>query len=492
VNALLVAGTTSDAGKTTVVTGLCRWLARHGVRVAPYKAQNMSNNSMVCADGAEIGRAQWIQAVAAGAEPEAAMNPVLLKPGSDRRSHVVLLGEPWGELSSTDFLTQRGDLAKAAFAAYDDLASRYDVVICEGAGSPTEINLRRSDYVNMGLARHADAPVVVVGDIDRGGVFASMFGTVALLDPADQRLISGFIVNKFRGEVSLLEPGIQMLRKASGRPTFGIVPWLPDLWLDSEDALDVPARRASAGSAGGDPSVLTIAVVRFPRISNFTDLDALAVEPTTEVFFTADPADVRSADLVVLPGSRATTADLAWLHSTDLAEALTARVAEGRPVLGICGGYQMLGGRIDDPYGVEGGGSHTGLGLLPVATVFAREKVLARPAPTAYEIHHGVVSVGGDAAGFPGGCRVGATWATIWHGLLDDDATRHAFLTEVAALTGKPAPDGSVSFAARREARLDALADAIDDHVDTPALLTLIESGAPSGLPFVPPGAPVL
>jgi adenosylcobyric acid synthase len=492
VNALLVAGTTSDAGKTTVVTGLCRWLARQGVRVAPYKAQNMSNNSMVCSDGAEIGRAQWIQAVAAGVEPEAAMNPVLLKPGSDRRSHVVLMGEPWGELSSTDFLTERGELAKAAFAAYDDLASRYDVVICEGAGSPTEINLRRSDYVNLGLARHADAPVVVVGDIDRGGVFASMFGTVALLDAADQRLVSGFIVNKFRGDLSLLQPGIEMLRNASGRRTYGVLPWFPDLWLDSEDALDVPARRASAGSSAAGSSALTIAVVRFPRISNFTDLDALAVEPTTRVFFTADPADLRDADLVVLPGSRATTSDLAWLRSTGLADAVTARVAEGRPVLGICGGYQVLGGPIEDPYGVEGGGDHTGLGLLPVATRFAREKVLARPAATAYEIHHGVVSVDGEAAKFPGGCRVGATWGTIWHGLLDEDATRHAFLSEVAGLTGKPAPDGSVSFAAKREARLDRLADAIDEHLDTSALLALIESGPSANLPFIPPGAPTL
>ncbi|HET6298391.1 MAG TPA: cobyric acid synthase [Kribbella sp.] len=482
---LLVAGTTSDAGKTTVVTGLCRWLARHGVRVAPYKAQNMSNNSMVCADGAEIGRAQWIQAVAAGAEPEAAMNPVLLKPGSDQRSHVVLMGEPWGELTSRGFLTERAELAKAAFAAYDDLASRYDVVISEGAGSPTEINLRQSDYVNMGLAQHTRAPVVVVGDIDRGGLFASMFGTVALLSAADQALVSGFVVNKFRGDVSLLQPGIDMLASVTGRPTYGVLPWLPDLWLDSEDALDIPARRTAH-----DADVLSVAVVRFPRISNFTDLDALAVEPTTSVFFTASPAEVRDADLVVLPGSRATTSDLAWLRSTGLADAVVARVAAGRPVLGICGGYQLLGGAIADPLGVEGGGSHTGLELLPVATEFAAAKILARPAPTAYEIHHGVVSATGEAEAFPGGCRIGVVWGTIWHGLLDDDAVRHRFLAEIAAMTGKSAPDGTVSFAALREARLDLLADAIDEHLDTAALLELIEKGAPAGLRFVPPGAP--
>lgn len=480
---LLIAGTTSDAGKTTVVTGLCRWLARQGVRVAPYKAQNMSNNSMVCADGAEIGRAQWIQAVAAGAEPEAAMNPVLLKPGSDRRSHVVLMGEPWGELTARGFLTERAELAKAAFAAYDDLASRYDVVISEGAGSPTEINLRQSDYVNMGLAQHAQAPVVVVGDIDRGGVFASMFGTVALLDASDQALLSGFLVNKFRGDVSLLQPGIDMLTTATGRPTYGVLPWLPELWLDSEDALDIPVRRTTSAD------VLAVAVVRFPRISNFTDLDALAVEPTNNVFFTTSSAEVRDADLVVLPGSRATVADLEWLREHGLADAVAARVAAGRPVLGICGGYQLLGGAISDPHGVEGGGEHTGLGLLPVATVFAAEKVLARPAPTAYEIHHGVATVVGEAADFPGGCRVGNAWGTIWHGLLDDDAARHAFLTEVAELTGKPAPDGTVSFAALRESRLDRLADAIDAHVDTGALMKLIEGG-PTGAPFIPPGAP--
>ncbi|GAA1574784.1 cobyric acid synthase [Kribbella hippodromi] len=480
---LLIAGTTSDAGKTTVVTGLCRWLARQGVRVAPYKAQNMSNNSMVCADGTEIGRAQWIQAVAAGAEPEAAMNPVLLKPGSDRRSHVVLMGQPWGELSARGFLTERAELAKAAFAAYDDLASRYDVVISEGAGSPAEINLRQSDYVNMGLAQHTRAPVVVVGDIDRGGVFASMFGTVALLDAADQALISGFLVNKFRGDVSLLQPGIDMLGTVTGRPTYGVLPWLPDLWLDSEDALDIPVRRTAP------TDLLTIAVVRFPRISNFTDLDALAVEPTNSVFFTTSAAEVRDADLVVLPGSRATVSDLEWLRTHGLADALVARARRGAPVLGICGGYQALGAMVSDPDGVETGGDHPGLDLLPVTTVFRPEKTLARPAPTAYEIHHGVVEVVGEADEFPGGCRRGNMWGTIWHGLLDDDAARHAFLTEVAALTGKPAPDGTVSFTALREQRLDRLADLIEEHADTAALMQLIEHGA-SAAPFVPPGAP--
>ena len=479
----MIAGTTSDAGKTTIVTGLCRWLARRGVRVAPYKAQNMSNNSMVCAGGGEIGRAQWIQAVAAGVEPEPTMNPVLLKPGSDRRSHVVVMGEPWGELAARDFTTRRGALADAAFAGYDDLAARYDVIVCEGAGSPTEINLRASDYVNLGLARRIDAPVLVVGDIDRGGVFASMFGTLALLDADDQRLISGFVVNKFRGDRSLLEPGLEMLRGVTGRPVLGVVPWLPDLWLDSEDALDIDGRRASGGGA------LTIAVVRFPRISNFTDVDALAVEPTTTVFFTADPADVLAADLVVLPGSRATVADLEWLRSAGLAAAVTQRAGRGGAIFGICGGYQMLGGAIDDPDGVEGG-SATGLDLLPVTTRFQATKTLARPGPTAYEIHHGVMTVTGPADEFAGGCRRASIFGTAWHGLLDDDRTRHAFLTEIAAAVGKPAPDGTTSFRELREARLDRLADAIDEHLDTAAIEAVVDKGVPAGLPIVPPGAP--
>ena len=245
---LLVAGTTSDAGKSIVTTGLCRAFARRGLKVAPYKAQNMSNNSMVCAadgdgPGAEIGRAQWIQALAAGAVPEAAMNPVLLKPGGDRKSHVVVMGQPAGEISSAEFIGGRTHLAAAAHAAYDDLASRFDIVVSEGAGSPAEINLRAGDYVNMGLARHADIPTIVVGDIDRGGVFAAMYGTVALLEPEDQRLIAGFVVNKFRGDETLLKPGLDRLESLTGRRVFGVLPWSPDVWLDSEDALDLEGRR---------------------------------------------------------------------------------------------------------------------------------------------------------------------------------------------------------------------------------------------------------
>ena len=295
---LLIAGTTSDAGKTTVTAGLCRALARRGLKVAPYKAQNMSNNSMVCRGpdgiGVEIGRAQWVQALAARAIPEPAMNPVLLKPGSDQRSHVVLMGRPWGHVSSSDWLEGRRALAEAAHSAFDDLTARYDIVIAEGAGSPTEINLRAGDYVNLGLARHAGLATLVVGDIDRGGVFAAFFGTVALLSPEDQALVAGFIVNKFRGNLELLTPGLRDLERLSGRKVYGTLPWHPDVWLDSEDALDLQGRRATQNGAR------RVAVVRLPRISNFTDVDALGLEPDLDVVFASHPSALADADLLVL------------------------------------------------------------------------------------------------------------------------------------------------------------------------------------------------
>jgi adenosylcobyric acid synthase len=485
---LLVAGTTSDAGKSVLTTGLCRWLHRQGVRVAPFKAQNMSNNSMVTADGAEIGRAQWVQALAAGAEPEAAMNPVLLKPGSDLASHVVLRGRPYGWLDAASFAGARADLAEAAYASYDELRERYDVVVCEGAGSPAEINLRRHDFVNMGLARHDDIPTIVVGDIDRGGVFAALYGTLALMPEADRRLVRGFVVNKFRGDPGLLEPGLRELEELTGRPVLGVLPWLADLWLDSEDSIDVEAGRivASAGVGAGSSGVapLRVAVVRLPRVSNVTDVDALALEPNLDLRFVTSPAEMVDADLVVLPGTRATLDDLAWLRSRGLEGPLVERHRGGRPVLGICGGYQLLGRLVSDPDGVESGApaKAPGLGLLPVVTRFAREKVLGRPRGTAlgcavagYEIHHGTVEVRGGEP-FLDGCRDGATWGTLWHGTLENDDFRRAFLREVAGDAHRDdwEPDPGATFGARREARLDTLAEAVAEHLDTEALAGLL------------------
>ncbi|TFV57036.1 cobyric acid synthase [Mycobacterium sp. PS03-16] len=488
---LLVAGTTSDAGKSVVTTGLCRALARRGVKVAPYKAQNMSNNSMVCAasdgHGVEIGRAQWVQALAAQAVPEPAMNPVLLKPGSDRRSHVVLMGRPWGEVSSSDWLEGRRPLAEAAHAAFDDLASRYDVVVAEGAGSPAEINLRAGDYVNLGLARHAGLPTVVVGDIDRGGVFAAFLGTVALLSPEDQALLAGFVVNKFRGDQALLEPGLRDLERVTGRRVYGTLPWHPDLWLDSEDALDLEGRRSTGSGAR------RAAVIRLPRISNFTDVDALGLEPGLDVVFVSDPRGLGDADLVVLPGTRATIADLAWLRSRGLDRAVRAHAAAGKPLLGICGGFQMLGRMIRDPHAVEGPVPEAeGLGLLEVETTFAPEKALRLPqgsglgaAAAGYEIHHGRITRAPGVDEFLGGARAGQVFGTMWHGSLEGDALRRAFLAETLGL----APS-EVSFTAARERRLDVLGDLVESHLDVDALLELVAAGPDPDLPFLPPGAP--
>ena len=491
---LLVAGTTSDAGKSIVTSGLCRAFVRRGVKVAPFKSQNMSNNSMVV-DGptgtGEIGRAQWVQALAAEVEPEVAMNPVLLKPGSDQRSHVVVLGQPAGEVSSRDFVDGRRHLAAAAYDAFDDLASRFDVVVAEGAGSPTEINLRASDYVNMGLARHGGLATVVVGDIDRGGVFAAMYGTVALLEPADQQLIAGFVVNKFRGDESLLAPGLDRLEQLSGRRVFGVLPWSADLWLDSEDALDLAGRRA------GDHDVaLRVAVVRLPRISNFTDVDALGLESGVDVRFASDPRDLTDADVIVLPGTRATISDLRWLRSRGLDTAILDHAAAGRPVLGICGGFQMLGRTISDPEGVEGdaGAEVEGLGLLDVTTTFAAQKVLRLPvgealgAPaTGYEIHHGRTARGSGEE-FLGGARSGQVFGTMWHGSLESDELRRAFLGEVAGAVGRTYESSGVSFAEQREARLDLLGDLVEQKLDVEALLAMAEHGAPDDLVVLPPG----
>ncbi len=495
--ALLVAGTTSDAGKSVLTAGICRWLARQGVRVAPFKAQNMSLNSMVTADGAEIGRAQAMQAAAAGVEPSAHMNPVLLKPGSDRRSQVVLLGHPVAEVDAMEYGAHKERLREVVATSLAKLRAEYDVVICEGAGSPAEINLRPGDIANMGLARAADLPVIVVGDIDRGGVFAALYGTVGLLSPEDQRLVAGFVINKFRGAPELLAPGLAQITALTGRHVYGVVPWLGGLWLDVEDSLALDGSRsaAAAGDRHGD-DVLRVSVVRLPRISNFTDVDALAAEPGVIVRYATTPDELADADLVVLPGSRATVSDLTWLHERGLATEVVRRARAGRPVLGICGGYQMLAREILDD--VEScAGAVEGLGLLPVRVEFAPEKTLRRPNGTAYgetvhayEIHHGIAAVDGGEPWLDG-CHSGAVWGTTWHGALENDAFRRAFLSDVASVTGRafvPAPD--TDFAALREAQLDALGDLVEANLDTDALTHLIESGPPAGLPVVPPGGP--
>ncbi|MFC7548873.1 cobyric acid synthase [Plantactinospora sp. GCM10030261] len=506
---LLVAGTTSDAGKSMLTAGICRWLHRRGVAVAPFKAQNMSNNSAVVVGpdgrGGEIGRAQAMQAAACGLDPDLRFNPVLLKPGSDRSSQVVLLGEAVDTVDAANFRSLRPRLAGTAFDALAELRAHYDVVVCEGAGSPAEINLRDADYVNLGLARHAGLPTIVVGDIDRGGVFAAMFGTLALLDAADQALVAGFVVNKFRGDQGLLQPGLDMLTAVTGRPTYGVLPWHVDLWLDAEDSLAY-GRVLGRPAAPRGGEWLDVAAIRLPRISNATDLEALAVEPGVRVRLTVEPAEIAAADLVILPGTKATVEDLDWLRRTGLADVVHRHAAAGRPVLGICGGFQMLGRRVVDD--VESRrGPVAGLGLLPVEVVFDRRKTVTRSTGSAfgvpvhgYEIHHGRVTSAAptpflvDAEGRPEGAVAGGVTGTHWHGAFSSDEFRRRYLTEVARLAGRRgfvvAPD--TSFVAARERTLDLLGDLVEEHLDSAALWRLIENGPADDLPFVPPGAPAM
>ncbi len=489
---LLILGTSSGAGKSTVVTGICRWLHRRGVSVAPFKAQNMSLNSFVTLEGCEMGRAQVVQAQASGVEPVVIMNPVLLKPGTDRQSQLIVLGHPVGELDATKDWHGKQNLLDVVVDSFRELQRRFDVVICEGAGSPAEINLRRSDIANLGFARAVDIPALLVGDIDRGGVFASFVGTLAVLEPDDQQLIRGFIVNKFRGSAELLHPGLSQLEELTGRSTFGILPYRRGFELDAEDATDFTSWLDIAAPLGDD--ILSVGVLAFPRASNLTDLDPLVDEPGVVLRPITRPEEMECCDLVILPGTRATVDDLAWLRARGFESALRRRVAKGRSVLGLCGGYQMLGRTIDDD--VESTvGQIDGLGLLPVHTEFECEKVLARTRATlddgsaveGYEIHHGRVHVEGGEPMFANeGCVEGPVAGTLWHGLFENDRWRRAFLLEVANAAGRRfVPDATHNFADRREARIDALADLIEEHLDTNLLLAAIEEKRMSKLPAV-------
>ncbi len=492
--ALLIAGTHSDAGKSVVTGGLCRWLHRQGVSVAPFKAQNMALNSVVTRGGFEIGRAQAMQAAAAGVAAEVAMNPILIKPSGDSHSQVVAMGRPYADVGAGTYQQLKDELRPIVADALAGLRARYDVVVCEGAGSPAEINLRAADLTNMGLARAAGLPVLLVGDIDRGGVFASLLGTLAALDAADQRHIAGFVINKFRGDHAILAPGLEQITGLTGRPVVGVLPFAENLGIDAEDSLAIEAPRADVPGTSG---TLDVAVVRLRWMSNFTDLDALAREPGVRVRFTRSPVDVARADLVVVPGTKATVEDLARLRDSGLDSALAARAAAGEPILGVCGGYQLLGELIEDDV-ESGAGRVEGLGLLPVGTRFTADKVLRSVrgySPlldsdvSGYEIRHGhPVAHGGtplitDAQGRAEGCAVGATIGTSWHGLLEHDEARRALLRWVAARRRIAFTPAVVDFGAERERQLDRLGDLVEEHLDTDRLRSLIEGGVPSDLP---------
>ncbi|MGI8710147.1 MAG: cobyric acid synthase [Acidimicrobiales bacterium] len=499
---LVVCGATSDAGKSWVTAGLCRLLARQGVSVAPFKAQNMALNAAVTADGAEIGHAQWVQAVAAGVEAEAVMNPILLKPTSERASQVVVLGEARGVLDAASYHESKADLWPVVLGALADLRSRFDVVICEGAGGAAEINLLHRDLANLPLAAAAGLPAIVVGDIERGGVFAALHGTVDLLPPELRTTVRGFVINRFRGDPSLLADATDVLESRSGVPTLGVVPLVGGPDLDAEDSLALDRWDAPAPADG---PVLDVAAIRLPHLANFGDLDPLRVEPSISVRWVSRAAELGRPHLVVLPGSKATRADLAWLRATGLA----SRIGNlDTTVVAICAGLQMCGRSIADPSGVEGpSGTEPGLAWLPVATAFEGDKVLDRPAGTVvdgpgrgssasgYRIHHGrvtadhgsqpwLVAADGTVLGWHRGNVVGTTL----HGLFEDDHLRGALVGWAAERAGLDGIDGArVGFGDIRQGRLDAAADALEQHVDVDRLLAIIGEGAPvpiaSGVP---------
>jgi adenosylcobyric acid synthase len=492
----MVCGTASDAGKSHVVAGLCRVLHRRGVRVAPFKAQNMSLNSFVTDAGHEIGRAQATQAFAAGVEPEVAMNPVLLKPTSETGCQVIVMGRPVAQLDAAGYHQHKPALLETVLGALADLRGRFDVVILEGAGSPAEINLLDHDIVNLPIAVAAGIRAIVVGDIERGGVFAALHGTVALLPPAQRAAVGGFVINKLRGDPALLLDGTEQLERHTGVPTLGVLPWIDGVALDAEDSMALLGSQRPRGAPR--PTTVDVAVVRFPHLANATDLDPLIVEPGIGVRWVDHAAGLGDPDLVILPGTKSTVADLAWLRAVGLDTALSRSDAT---LIGICGGYQMLGRRITDPTGVEApaGTVAEGLGWLDLETSFVAQKLTSQRCGTAtvgaigdlpvtgYEIHHGVVSLAREShpwltlEGGPEGavaCHPRLVFGTSLHGVFEADAFRSAMLAETARRRGRHHLPSGTSFAAARESQLDRLGDLVEHHLDLTFIDKLIQEGA--------------
>lgn len=452
------------------MAGLCRLFARRGVRVAPFKAQNMSNQSAVTRDGAEIGRAQYAQAVAAGVEPEASMNLVLLKPTGERASQVVVMGRATGTTDAAAWGGAAPTLLPVVLDALASLRDRYDVVVAEGAGGAAELNLLDRDIVNLPLARAAGLPAVLVADIDRGGVFASAAGTLAVLPDELRSMVRGVVVNRLRGDPGVFaRRGVAQLERVCGVPVLGVLPWLEGPLVDEEDLLDLSlTQRVDAA--------LDVAVVRFPFVANVTDLDPLVAEPGVSARFVRAPGELGRPALVVLPGTKRTVADLAWLRATGLADVIAGC---GASVLGICGGLQMLGRSITDDGVESGSGTVVGLGRLPVATVFDAEKVVRRTSGMAlgcpvdgYELRHGHV----QPESLLHRTDDGVAWGTSVHGLFEADSFREAFLCAVAARAGVPWHPGGVRYAEVRKAHHERLADWLEFHLDLDALAAIISS----------------
>jgi adenosylcobyric acid synthase len=509
--ALMVLGTASHVGKSLVAAALGRIFSNRGDAVAPFKAQNMALNSAATIDGREIGRAQALQAEACRVTATVEMNPILIKPTSDTGAQVVVRGKVWGQVTARDYHQRRvEELFPVVVESYRTLAASHEIVVIEGAGSPAEINLKARDIVNMRMAAAADAACLLVGDIDRGGVFASLLGTMALLDRAERARIRGFAINKFRGDQALLTPGIQMIETRVRRPCMGVIPHVHAHGLDEEDSVALEDRRTvsrawrslrTAASGAADRS-LRVGVIALPRMANFTDFDALAHEPAVELAFLEKPADVEDADVAIVPGTKSTLDDLQWLRASGFAGALVSRAARRRPIVGICGGLQMLGLDVRDPACVESGGEAAGLSLLPVRTELAAEKTtiratatwsdlrlfgepLGRARATGYEIHMGATTYLEGAQPF---CRLqrvdtselvadgavsgdGWIFGTYLHGLFDEDAFRHAFIRAARAATGLAPAAAFADVAAERDERLNRFAAHVERALDVDALL---------------------
>jgi adenosylcobyric acid synthase len=481
--ALMILGTASHVGKSLVTAGLGRIFSDDGIRVAPFKAQNMSLNSAATPDGREIGRAQALQAEACRVVPCAEMNPVLIKPSSETGAQIVLLGRVWGQVSASNYFQRRvEDLFPTVLESYRTLAARHDLILLEGAGSPAEINLRKHDIVNMRMAHAADASCLLVGDIDRGGVFAALYGTIGLLEPEDRARIRGFVINKFRGDAGLLRPGVEMMEERLGLPCVGVVPFLRDIGLEEEDGVATEDRRTvrrmwkAAEESPERP--LRVGVIALPHMANFTDFDALAVEPAVSLAFLEDPTPAGLADVLILPGSKQTLDDLTWIRDNGFAPSLATHTGM---LTGICGGFQMLGLSIEDPEGVESGGrarTMEGLGRLPIRTIMRGQKTvrcatgwsrLLDASFRGYEIHMGETLYENGAEPFAEILREGSlqptcdgavassgrVWGTYVHGIFDDDAFRHKFVDSARQNCGLAAAKSHVGVTAERQARID-------------------------------------
>ena len=497
---IMIQGTMSNAGKSLLTAGLCRIFRQDGYRVAPFKSQNMALNSYITSEGLEMGRAQVMQAEAAGIEPSVLMNPILLKPTNDTGSQVIVNGEVLGTMSARDYFKYKKKLVPDIMKAFRALAEKNDIIVIEGAGSPAEINLKTDDIVNMGMAKMADAPVLLAGDIDRGGVFAQLYGTVELLEPEERNRIRGLIINKFRGDKTILDPGIEMLEKKCGIPVVGVAPYL-DIQVEDEDSLTERFDRDQ------ETGLIDIAVIRIPRISNFTDFNPLESIPGVSLRYVKHTSDLKNPDVIILPGTKNTMEDLRWLRESGM-EALILKAADrGTLIFGICGGYQMLGETLSDPHGVEAGGSMRGMGLLPMDTIFAEKKTrtqvtgrfldldgdyetLSEVEFTGYEIHMGD-SVRRNPAkpctsvrdGVTGKEKTEGTFTrnvcgTYVHGIFDKEETALALIRAAGKKKGVDVSRmEGVDFASFKEQQYDILAAELRKHLDIKKIYEILEQG---------------